>query len=616
MSKVTAAIEAKNKSQNLFEFFGNLPKEFKYDKIGLSSDFYEDKSSNTKEYPEYSKVFIIRTGYRDPAIVNEYFQKFINGKLKPEPYFTKKDGDVYWLVKRFFESRINTQESDKNLANLARHFNVLNRQVNNDLYKKYDSLGDKLAAPAVRKAYYTGKCNGKQNPLKEAAWIVVHSYVIDRFFSENYQYRLIPKHQELVPLWNSYINSMEDIPDIVKKYYILNEKCESPFTYHYKNETLKENEKDQEEKSVTITGYISTDPVMDEHPMDDKEPGAVEENVSEETPFEEAVVVNNSSDTISEAVNKVLDIVNNEKKEEKIIDGKFEQVKDQTPKKEEKKEEKIIDGKFEQVKEDPAPKKEEKKEETLQKKIYKRPDEPDEMIKKNNEDAEGFVNKLDRFTNLCRNNGYSVFYSNNQWYPNLVQAFIFSRSNSEDKRYVLLDPCIIYGDTLRVIHMKDHEGARKGTFVAISQKDLVEKIIKGTFDKDDRKKNMDQLPKVLGDYRDKYIFIDRIDLHNLQELTRKEDGRSISFNEWKKLIINVSNVFKNSEIPVCRFRITEIKDCNHFKMICDDKVQIFYKSTLGQEDSHIKAAQGNFWVDYDVDKYKDSNYIFGIINNN
>ena len=95
MSKVTAAIEAKNKSQNLFEFFGNLPKEFKYDKIGLSSDFYEDKSFNTKEYPEYSKVFIIRTGYRDPEIVNEYFQKFINGKLKPEPYFTKKDGDVY-----------------------------------------------------------------------------------------------------------------------------------------------------------------------------------------------------------------------------------------------------------------------------------------------------------------------------------------------------------------------------------------------------------------------------------------------------------------------------------------------------------------------------------------
>ena len=591
MSRFVAAVEAKNKSQNLFEFFSNLPKEFEYNKMGLSSDFYKDKSSNTKEYPEYSKVFIIRTGYRDPEIVNEYFQKFINGKLKPEPYFTKKDGDVYWLVKRFFESRINTQESDKNLANLARHFNVLNRQVNNDMYKKYDSLGDKLAAPAVRKAYYTGKCNGKQNPLKEAAWIVVHSYVIDRFFSENYQYRLIPKHQELVPLWNSYINSMDDIPDIVKKYYILNEKCESPFTYHYKNETLKEKEDYREVKPVT--GYISTDPVMDEHPMDDKEPGAVEENVSEETPFEEAVVVNNSSDTISEAVNKVIDIVNNEKKEEKIIDGKFEQVK-----------------------EDPAPKKEEKKEETLQKKIYKRPDEPDETIKKNNESAEGFVNKLDRFTNLCRNNGYSVFYSNNQWYPNLVQAFIFSRSNPEDKRYVLLDPCIIYGDTLRAIHMKDHEGARKGTFVAISQKDLVEKIIKGTFDKDDRKKNMDQLPKVLGDYRDKYIFIDRIDLHNLQELTRKEDGRSISFNEWKKLIINVSNVFKNSEIPVCRFRITEIKDCNHFKMICDDKVQIFYKSTLGQEDSHIKAAQGNFWVDYDVDKYKDSNYIFGIINNN
>ena len=47
MSIINQYFEAKNKSQNLFEFFSNLPKEFEYDRMGLSSDFY-NKSSNTE----------------------------------------------------------------------------------------------------------------------------------------------------------------------------------------------------------------------------------------------------------------------------------------------------------------------------------------------------------------------------------------------------------------------------------------------------------------------------------------------------------------------------------------------------------------------------------------
>lgn len=556
----------------------------------------EINSSN--EFPKYADGLIIRFGYRDPNVVSEYYNKLISGEFKDDKYFTKDDGRVYYLVKKLFKGK-----TDKaTLLNISSFFNITNKQIYGDV----DGFIDKAKSKSIKTAYNKGSKVGKKNPLKEAAWIVVHSYLIDKFMSENYQNRIIPKKPELVPLWNHYIEMMNDVPELVKKYYYLNENCESIFTIHFKDDNIesKTTGKAEEFDVDTVFEEDNKGLIIDNHPMDDNEPGAVPS--SDEVPFEKAVVdtANTIIDKVVDAAKELKEAINNtsdDKKDNNIIDTKFELIN--IPEKKDKKE---IDEKKDSSNE---------KKEEYPKITVKRPDEPDQNIRINNESSEANVRNLYKFTDLCRKLGYSVIYSNNQYYPMLVQAFVFNRSNSDkDRRYIMIDPCVVYGDTLRIIHISDnHSGIRNGCFVAISQKQLVEKIIKGTFTKEDRKANNDQLPKVLSDYKDKYYFIDRIDLRNLQSITyNKETKRSISFRDWKGFIVNVSNIFKNPDIPVCRFRITNFKDIAHFKLICDDKVQIYYRSNLPNEESQIKAMASKFWISYDADN-QDFQYIYGVM---
>ena len=620
------------KSHNLKEVIKNFSDNMRYDDYGLNSLDYE--------IPQDTDDVIISVavekakGTRDMSFANEYLKRISNNEITPEPYFTENDGEIYWLLKRWLEVKDKpNKESDVRLIDLCRFFNVLNRQVNGDMYKMFDPikdhLHDKLNAKAISKAYHSGKTikiapslespvtfsiYGKQwtrNPLKEAAWGVVHSYLIDRLMSENYQYRLVPKDRELVIIWNHYIDMMNDVPEEVKKYYYLNNDCESLFTKHFKNE-IENAEKELKEKE-------------EDHPVDDNETGATD------IPFEDAIV----NDT-----NNVIKIFPEHNGKEVVIETKEEEVPFQDVSNETKKGKQVVDGKFEVIRissdgtETTITEKEndnKKEEQTDQKpakeqiesvivqsesvpNIKTRPEEPDANIRTNNDAFEKVIPKLNRFTNICRRVGYSVLYGQNANYPMLVQCIIINRSTGLSERSLLIDPCIIYGDTLRIVTMSSKKlDIRKESFVAVSQFNLVEKIVRGTFGKEERKKNFEQLPHCLNDFRDTYSFIDRIDLHDVQRLTMKSDGKTISFNEWKKLIINVSNIFKDQNIPVCRFRIQEYKDCNNFKLICDDKVQIFYKSNLANEESQKKAMSEMFWVDYNPEQYGDSKYAYGTI---
>ena len=549
------------------------------------------------EFPKYSDL-MVRFGYRDPNVVNDYYNKLTSGEFKDNSYFTKDDGKVYFIIKRLFEGKI-----DKNtLLNVSKFFNVINRQIFGDIDKM--DFANKIFAKSIKNAYYKGTKVGKRNVLKEAAWIVAHSYVIDVFMSEYYQFRMIPKKPELISLWNHYIESMDDLPELVKKYYLLNDNCESIFTIHYKDDNVEEESVGKaEEYDADIV--FEEDAVINEHPMDDNEPGAIPvAETTDSVPFEEAVVETETANITEDDAKKVInEIINNDAPS----NGKKDEI------------ENIIDTKFEVVRVSNSKEKETSNDEKIKENVNKpkeisRPEERDQNIKLNNETSEANVPQLYKFTNLCRRLGYSVIYSNNQYYPGLVQAFVFNRTNPDgDRRYIMIDPCIVYGDTLRIIHISDnHSGIRNGCFVAISQKQLVEKIIKGTFTKEDRKANNDQLPKVLGDYKDKYYFIDRIDLRNLQKITYNEETKkSISFRDWKGLIINISNIFKNPDIPICRFRMCNFKDIAHFKLICDDQVQMYYRSNLVNEESQIKAMKSGFWIDYNPDISPECQYIYG-----
>lgn len=622
MGTINAVKKAANKSQNLREFLKNVPSESKYDSMGISGEIFD---YNAKEDSNGNIIISLavesKGGARDRSVIKPYLEKFMNHKLTPEPYFTEKDGEVYWLVKDFFESNYPSRDADSKLIPLCRFFNVLNRQVNNDLYAKYDTMWDKFCSSDIRKAYNTGKTitikpkdclfkkSWNRNPLKEAAWVVVHSYLIDKFMSENYQYRLVPKKPELAVIWNHYIEMMDDVPDLVKRYYYLNENGKSAFMYYYETEVMN-TKADEPNTGESVDGVR----LETEHPVDDDEEGAT-------VPFEEAIVVDTTG--INSSVEELKANFENSIKEDNVIDTEFKLVPAtiDNSKKENQQDNKNEAVKKVESKEENIPKKEEKKvDDVSTEKPVSRPIESDPTIDRNNRDTEQFIPKLNRFTDLARKNGYSVFYGSKPTvFPGMAIAILINRENSEEKRVLLLDPCLVYGDTLRVININNNlqnVDLKRCAFVAISQKEAVEKLIKGTFDKEDRKKNNEQLPRVLSDFRDTYHFIDRVDLSNLQEITKKPDGKSISFNEWKKLVINISNILKNSNIPVCRFRVCEYTNCNKFKLICDDQVRIFHISNINHEPSQAQAYIQNFWVDYDPEKYGDANYAFGVMNNN
>lgn len=573
-------------AHSLKEIIPTLSKEIKFQNIGFGG---EKEYSDFVARGTYDKIlFDPKDGTRDPEIVKAYYKKLEGNELTPEPYFTEMDGEIYYLIKNFFKAKQdkNNRDFGMSLAYLQGFCNTLVWYVakteksgeNNDIRKAYLSgrkikVMPRLDSPVKFSIFGKG---WNRNPLKESAWIVVHSYLINMFLNESDQYKLIPKNKELVPMWNNYISMMDDVPDLVKKYYYLNDDGESIFTRSLK-------------KSIAAAD-IAAEELKTEHPVDDHEPGAV--------PFENAIVVDTSG-------------ISSSKEEE--IKANFKSAIDN---------DKVIDGEFKIVV--PIEDKKEVKTQQEQKVVKsdnnsnekKRPDEPNREYYQNNNDAEAFYPKLNRFTDLCRKNNYSVYYGTNPNFPGLIQAVLIDREDATPKRSILIDPCIIYGDTLRIIPMISAEqDIRKESFIAISQREAVEKVINGTFNKDDRKVNNEQLPRCLNDYRDAYAFIDRIDLRNLQEITKKEDGKSISFNEWKKLIINISNIFRNPDIPICRFRVCEYSNCNKFKLICDDKVMISYASNLINEASQKTAMIQNFWVDYDPEKHGDINYVFGIMNN-
>jgi hypothetical protein len=625
MGTIHVVKNAANKSQNLREFLKNVSLESKYDSMGLSEEIFD---YNTKEDSNGNIIISLavdsKGGARDRSIVKPYIEKFMAHEFTAEPYFNENDGEVYWLVKDFFESNFPSRDADSKLLPLCRFFNVLNRQVNNDLYAKYDTMWDKFCSSDIRKAYNTGKIitikpkdgifkkSWNRNPLKEAAWVVVHSYLIDKFMSENYQYRLIPKKPEMpiIIMWNHYIDMMKDVPDLVKTYYRLNENTgKSAFMYYYETEVM--NTKVDKPNTGESTDEVKLET---EHPVDDHEEGAT-------VPFEDAIVVDTTRITTS--VEELKANFENSIKEDNIIDTEFKLVPStvDNSKKENQQDNKNEVPKKIETKEENIPKKEEKKVDTASTvKSVSRPIESDPTFDQNNKDTEESIPKLNRFTDLVRKNGYSVFYgSKPDEFPGIAIAILVNRKNPKEKRVLLLDPCYIYGDTLRVININNNlqnVDLKRCTFVAISQKEAVEKLIKGTFDKEDRKKNNEQLPRVLNDFREPYHFIDRVDLSNLQEITKKPDGKSISFNEWKKLVINISNILKNSSIPVCRFRVCEYTNCNKFKLICDDQVKISYISNIDYEPSQAQAYTQKFWVDYDPEKYGDANYAFGVMNNN
>jgi len=217
------------------------------------------------------------------------------------------------------------------------------------------------------------------------------------------------------------------------------------------------------------------------------------------------------------------------------------------------------------------------------------------------------IPKLARVTNLCNRLGYGVVYETTPVYPGLVQIRLIDKRTGRPHKVLMLDPKLIYGDQERIITQDNMSGdIRKECFIPI-QENLLNKVVKGSLNKDDRKKLNERLPRVMTDYRGSYHLLDRVDLRSLA-------NTNIQFKEWRDLIINISNVLRDQNLPLCRYRLMDYKSPTQFKLYCDEGVLSAFKTPIFNEPSHIEAVCNRLWVDYDASKYPNPYYTYGYTN--
>ena len=119
----------------------------------------------------------------------EYVREYLDlKKSTPGEYFTKKDGKIYSIVKDLYSAEYMSGDYEIAVAKLNSYIGRFYRAMIGCPV----GISEKIEAPRIRKGY--AKC---ETPMKIAAWIAVHSYLLNAFLPRNAIKSLIPKSLEL-----------------------------------------------------------------------------------------------------------------------------------------------------------------------------------------------------------------------------------------------------------------------------------------------------------------------------------------------------------------------------------------------------------------------------------
>ena len=205
----------------------------------------------------------------------------------------------------------------------------------------------------------------------------------------------------------------------------------------------------------------------------------------------------------------------------------------------------------------------------------------------NNEEYHKRVIGLDRFTKMVHEQNKIVNYSDMEEYPGLIKATIFGLNKKEgitnitDQRanrgFVVIDPRVIYGDTIRVYQFYQHIDIHRQWSVPLYNEAIIKKMIGETYSSADERYVRAQVPhEIQNPLTGKYWFIDRVDMSGIYE----EVG-DLTNENWRKLVTNIAKVLKTDKaLAGIRFRVYGYESPTKFKMIADEKVKYPFTSPI------------------------------------
>ena len=198
------------------------------------------------------------------------------------------------------------------------------------------------------------------------------------------------------------------------------------------------------------------------------------------------------------------------------------------------------------------------------------------------------------FTNLIHRAGLFVGYAECANYPGLLVAVLYDNTG-ESTGMLCIDPCLIYGDTYRIITIERNDAnIFKEIYLAKSQPGLIMKLLtnKG-LDKADKDLVQSKLPRAIYDVL--YHF-------DLRYLGVKYEGK-MNFLQWRSAVTNMSKLLAN--MPDIRLRILEFENSNHFKLVCDEKVLAVMNLPVLNSPDQYKYAGKRLTIEYNTEFEKE-----------
>lgn len=546
------------------------------------------------------------------SVVRDYTGCIKNGIVKADPYYIGK-ASFRNAIEAFYTGMPGTRAYECTLIDLTHLGNVVRRKILNK---------------SLKKDYKTLVGTTELDNIKFAAWVVTHAYVTGLFMTPTditdvMAAITIEWSPENKFAWNLFVDSISDIRDSVKHLFTFSD-GEGSCPYLVQKCIAGE------------VGEEEPDPAEDEHPSDDqafddkadvcridlvtadvvngnKEMDAqYKVAVSKEERKDNDVVMNLSNEVVEEEVTvtpPVDNLIHFTPKVEKSGDVTPE-VPVATATTEQNPMDDLDDDYYpEQITFGDVVAEQKKNGNVVNPAVVasvlsntKRitTETLPKFIEENNKQWEA-IPRLSRFTAMVNHMGKMVMYTPDEEFLGLIKAQIID-DRGDVHRELRLDPCIVYGDTLRVVTTDHPRGdIRLETFVPISDDKRVKQIIEGPLSKDQRRAIIEPIPNCLY-VRQKYHFLDRIDLRGISAPGTEIIG--LPFNDWRKLVTNISNIIKDPNFPICRMRVSEYKDPDNFQLVCDDKVLCAWPTEILGLPSNTKALSEGFFVNATSDSTK------------
>lgn len=630
----TAKIDTKV-PENVRSLFANFGFEIDDDK------YAEERVKLAKSSSEYRKAISHRNVFSFDEIINdamiskevsvqasnwsdEYICKFENGDYD-NPY-DKADGKVYELARRWFSMPFYVMP-EMSMLHIHRFYNVLARSI---LTSNSTESDEKETIRNARQLYE----QGNTNVYKVIAFGIVHGFItgtmdldlIMEFIPDFYNEANGIDHKK-IKAWNEAVDMQTDIPEEVRNMFIA-EKNGYVEAGHFDDPAEYQAPKDDAPVVTPSTNNSEEDISLDANAAKPMEAVVPQQNPKGAAPIASnnngaPEIVRPNEQPIAAAIRRVASAISQPPQSAgnvtpvadlQVVDppeGQVQMVQAITLPGTDPNEQNITfddvlagNGVAKAVPVTPAPDANQPAPQAPAapaapaQPVSNKPPQIAAVEAGNNELFARTYPGIERLTNLINSFGLVVSYGSSD-YPGVIAAGIYNPALLDQHgNWILLkiigvDYKTIYGDDIRVMPLIKGHDIRCEPSICLHDQAMVTKFILGTITQEDNRMIIGQIPPELVSVHNGFMFVDRMDMSNLPEITHED---------WMKLVKNIYKVLGNKSLDNIRFRISSYTNPDKFIMVADNRVGYPFPSKIASYVQNKNAAADELTVSVDNSK--------------